>query len=463
VAWIEELRAALGPERVRTDAGDLRAVSRDASPLHGAPACLAYPEEREHVERALQIAAEAGVAIVARGGGTSLAAGAIPPAGALVLAFNRMARVRELDAEERTALVEPGLTNFALDALARRHGLRYAPDPSSRRVSMIGGNIATNAGGLHCLAHGVTTDHVLGVEVVLTDGSVAWLDALDAPDMRALVVGSEGTLAVVTAALLSLLPVPEATGMVVCGFSRLEQAGEVAESIVRAGLPASALEYIDETMLGVISKMSPGVLPSGVEAALIVEVETLHESLDEALATIEALVAEAGGSSRRAVGSAEQTRIWEARRTSGGAFGLLFPDSYTHDFAVPRDRIVEVLRGVSAITEAHRVEVVTVAHLGDGNIHPKIVYDGREAGAYERVIDASNAILELVLAHGGTLSGEHGIGLEKLGAMGRQFSPAELDMLRAVRASFDPEGILNPDKAVPLAGDEARRGVFAHA
>ena len=463
MAWIEELRAALGPERVRTDAGDLRAVSRDGSPLHGAPACLAYPEQREHVELALRIAAEAGVPIVARGGGTSLAAGAIPPAGALVLAFNRMARVLELDPEERTALVEPGLTNFALDALARRHGLRYAPDPSSRRVSMIGGNIATNAGGLHCLAHGVTTDHVLGVEVVLTDGSVAWLDALDAPDLRALVVGSEGTLAVVTAGLLSLLPVPEATGMVVCGFSQLERAGAAAEAIVRAGLPASALEYIDETMLGVISKMSPEVLPSGVEAALIVEVETLHESLDDALATIEALVADAGGSSRRAVSPAEQTRIWEARRTSGGAFGLLFPDSYTHDFAVPRDRIVEVLRGVAAITQAQRVDVVTVAHLGDGNIHPKIVYDGREAGAYERVIEASNAILELVLEHGGTLSGEHGIGLEKLGAMGRQFSPAELDLLRNVRASFDPQGILNPDKAIPLAGDEARRGVFAHA
>jgi glycolate oxidase subunit GlcD len=463
VAWIQELRAALGPERVRTDAGDLRAVSRDGSPLHGAPACLAYPEEREHVESALLIAAQAGVPVVARGGGTSLAAGAIPPAGALVLAFNRMARVRELDPGERTALVEPGVTNFALDALARRHGLRYAPDPSSRRVSMIGGNIATNAGGLHCLAHGVTTDHVLGIEVVLTDGSVAWLDGLDAPDLRALVVGSEGTLAVVTAALLSLLPVPEATGMVVCGFSELERAGAAAEAIVRAGLPVSALEYIDETMLGVISRMSPGVLPGGVEAALIVEVETLHESLDDALSKVEAHVAEAGGSSRRALGPAEQTRIWEARRTSGGAFGLLFPDSYTHDFAVPRDRIVEVLRGVAAITETHRVDVVTVAHLGDGNIHPKLVYDGREAGAYDRVIDASNAILELVLAHGGTLSGEHGIGLEKLGAMGRQFSPSELDMLRAVRASFDPPGILNPDKAVPLAGDEARRGVFAHA
>jgi glycolate oxidase len=298
---------------------------------------------------------------------------------------------------------------------------------------------------------------------VLIDGSVAWLDALDAPDLRALVVGSEGTLAVVTAALLSLLPAPEATGMVVCGFPRLEGAGAAAEAIVREGLPASALEYIDATMLGVIGTMSPGVLPAGVEAALIVEVETLAESLDTSLATIERLVRETGGSARRAGGAEEQTRIWEARRTSGGAFGLLFPDSYTHDFAVPRDRIVEALRGITAITERFRVTAVTVAHLGDGNIHPKLVYDGHEPGAYARVIDASNEILDLVLGFGGTLSGEHGIGIEKLGAMGRQFSPAELDLLRAVRTSFDPRGILNPDKAIPLAGDEARRGVFAHA
>jgi glycolate oxidase len=463
VSFIDELRAAIGPERVRTGAGDLRAVARDGSPLHGAPACLAYPEEREHVESALRIASGAGVPVVARGGGTSLAAGAIPPEGALVIAFNRMARLLELDVEERTALVEPGLTNFALDAAARSHGLRYAPDPSSRRVSMIGGNVATNAGGLHCLAHGVTTDHVLGLEVVLTDGSVAWLDELDGPDLRALLVGSEGTLAVVTRALVSLLPVSEATGMVVCGFPQLERAGAAAEAIVRAGLPASALEYIDETMLGVISKMSPGVLPSGVEAALIVEVETLDESLDDALSTIEELVRDAGGTSRRADGLAAQTKIWEARRTSGGAFGLLFPDSYTHDFAVPRDRIVEVLRGVAKITAARNVDVVTVAHLGDGNIHPKLVYDGHEAGVYDRVIAASNEILALVLAHGGTLSGEHGIGLEKLGAMGQQFTPPELDLLRAVRAAFDPDGILNPDKAIPLAGDDARRGVFAHA
>jgi glycolate oxidase subunit GlcD len=411
----------------------------------------------------MRIASAAGVPIVARGGGTSLAAGAIPPAGALVLAFNRMARILELDLEERTALVQPGLTNYALDLAARQHGLRYAPDPSSRRVSMIGGNVATNAGGLHCLAHGVTTDHVRGLEVVLSDGSVAWLDDLDPLDLRALIVGSEGTLAVVTAALVSLLPLPEVTGMVVSGFPELESAGAVAQAIVRAGLPASALEYIDATMLGVISQMSPDILPSGVEAALIVEVETLSESLDDALSTIETLVREAGGSCRRALTAAEQTRIWEARRTSGGAVGLIYPDSYTHDFAVPRDRIVEVLRGIARIVAAQRVQVVTVAHLGDGNIHPKLLYDGHEDGAYARVIDASNAILELVLACGGTLSGEHGIGLEKLGAMGRQFTPPELELLRAVRAAFDPQGILNPDKAIPLAGDDARRGVFAHA
>jgi glycolate oxidase len=463
MAWIDELRAALGPERVRTDAGDLRAVARDGSPLRGAPACLAYPEERAHVEAAVRIAAASGVPIVARGGGTSLAAGAVPPAGSLVLAFNRMARLRTLDVEERCALVEPGLTNLALDSEARRHGLRYAPDPSSRRVSTIGGNVSTNAGGLHCLAHGVTTDHVLGLEVVLSDGTPAWLEDLDSPDLRALVVGGEGTLAVVTAALVSLLPVPEVTGMVVCGFAQLESAGAAAEAIVRAGLPAAALEYIDKTMLDLLAQVSPGLLPSGVEAALVVEVETLTESLDDALATVEELVRRAGGSTRRALGATEQNDVWEARRASGGVAGRRYTGSYTHDFAVPRDRIVEVLRATSRITDAYRVEQVTVAHLGDGNIHPRLLYDPAEPGAYERVLAASDEILELVLACGGTLSGEHGIGLEKLGAMGRQFTGPELDLLRAVRSAFDPLGILNPGKTIPLAGDDARRGVFSHA
>ncbi|MEO9176292.1 MAG: FAD-linked oxidase C-terminal domain-containing protein, partial [Gaiellales bacterium] len=435
----------------------------DGSPLVGTPAFLAYPEERAHVEAALRIANAHRVPVVARGGGTSLAAGAVPPAGSLVLAFNRMARLRTLDADERTALVESGMTNLALDCEARRHGLRYAPDPASRRVSMIGGNVATNAGGLHCLGHGVTADHVLGVEVVFADGSAAWLDSLAAPDLRSLVVGSEGTLAVVTAALVSLLPVPERVGMIVCGFPELEGAGAAAEAIIRAGLPAAALEYVDRRTLDVIGRLAPGLFPPAGEAALVVEVETLGDSLEDALARVETVVREAGGDARRVVEPSEQAQVWEARRSAGGAFGRIRPDSYTHDFAVPRDRIVEVLRGIARITKEHEVEPVTVAHLGDGNIHPKLLYDSREPGAYARVIAASNAILELVLASEGTLSGEHGIGLEKLGAMGQQFTPAELALMRDVRTAFDPHGILNPGKAIPVAGDDARRGVYAHA
>jgi glycolate oxidase len=463
MGFTDELRAALGPERVRTGPADLRAVARDGSPLIGAPAFLAYPEERAHVEAALRIAHRHRVPVVARGGGTSLAAGTIPPSGSLVLAFNRMARLRALDVDERSALVEPGLTNLALDREARRHGLRYAPDPASRRVSMLGGNVATNAGGLHCLAHGVTSDHVLGLEVVLADGTPAWLDSLDAPDLRALVVGSEGTLAIVTAALVSLLPVPERIGMIVCGFPALEHAGAAAEAIVRSGLPAAALEYLERSMLDVIGRLAPGLFPPAGEAALVVEVETLSESLEDALTRVEDVVRDAGGDARRIVDPAEQSQVWEARRSSGGAFGRVSPDSYTHDFAVPRDRIVEVLRGIARITDAHGVERITVAHLGDGNIHPKLLYDEREPGAYARVIAASNEILELVLACGGTLSGEHGIGLEKLGAMGQQFTPPELELMRDVRAAFDPGGILNPGKAIPAAGDEAKRGVYAHA
>jgi glycolate oxidase len=463
MGFIDELRAALGPERVRTGPADLRPVARDGSPLVGAPAFLAYPEQRAHVEAALRIANAHRVPVVPRGGGTSLAAGAIPPEGSLVLAFNRMARLRALDADERTALAEAGMTNMALDREAQRHGLRYAPDPASRVVSMLGGNVATNAGGLHCLGHGVTSDHVLGVEVVFADGRAAWLDALDLPELRTLVVGSEGTLAIVTCALVSLVPMPERIGMVVCAFPELEGAGAAAEAIVRAGLPAAALEYVERRMLDVIARLAPGLFPATGEAALVIEVETLAESLDDTLARVEAVVQEAGGDARRIVEASEQVQVWEARRSAGGSFGRVKPDSYTHDFAVPRDRIVEVLRGIARITDAHEVEPVTVAHLGDGNIHPKLIYDAREPGAYARVIEASNAILELVLACGGTLSGEHGIGLEKLGAMGLQFTPPELALMRDVRSAFDPRGILNPGKAIPAAGDDARRGVYANA
>ena len=329
---------------------------------------------------------------------------------------------------------------------------------------MIGGNVATNAGGLHCLAHGVTTDHVRGLEVVLTDGSVAWLDELDAPDLRALLVGSEGTLAVVTRRAGVAPPHlrGDRHGRVRLPAARAGRRDGRGDRARRASGLRARVHRRDDARRDLEDVARGASLGGGGRAdrrGRDPRREPRRRALDDR-----------GARPRRGRQRRGARRRWPLRprsgrraERSGGAFGLLFPDSYTHDFAVPRDRIVEVLRGVAKITEARDVDVVTVAHLGDGNIHPKLVYDGREAGVYDRVIAASNEILALVLANGGTLSGEHGIGLEKLGAMGQQFTPPELDLLRAVRAAFDPRGILNPDKAIPLAGDEARRGVFAHA
>ena len=399
--------------------------------------------------------------IVPRGGGTSLTGATVPTRGGLVIAFNRMRAILELDVEERTALVQSGHTNAALDPEARRHGLRYTPDPSSRAASVIGGNIGTNAGGLHCLGHGVTADHVLGLEVVLGDGSIAWLEDTDASDLRALVTGSEGTLAIVTSALVRLLPLPERLAVVVSGFERLEQAGACAERMVLEVPGLVACEFIDDAMLRALDHLAPGVLPVDVEAALLIEVEALEEGIDRAITGVVQCVEEAGGSAREARSDEEIEIAWNARRSAYGALGRMHSDSYTHDFATPRDRLVTSLRAAADIAERHDLALSSVAHLGDGNLHPRLHYDAREPGSFERALEASEELLVMVLENGGTLTGEHGIGLEKLHALGRQYGEPELDAMRRVKAVLDPAGILNPGKAVPEAGAEARRGVYA--
>ena len=458
--WLADLRNALG-ERVHTQAAELAAVARDASHVIGRPEALLYPEVTEHVAAAVRIAQQYGVPIVARGGGTCLTGGTVPTRGGLVIAFNRMQAILDLDLDERTALVQPGHPNAALDKVARRNGLRYAPDPSSRAASVIGGNIATNAGGLHCLGHGVTADHVLGLEVVFGDGTIAWLEDTDLADLRALVLGSEGTLAIVTCALVRLLPVPERLGVVVAGFERLEQAGACAERLVLEAPGLVACEFIDDAMLRALDHMAPGVLPVNVEAALLIEVEALNEAIDRAIAVVVGCVEEAGGSAREARSDEEIEIAWNARRSAYGALGRMHSDSYTHDFGTPRDKLVTSLRAAADIAERHGLVLSSVAHLGDGNLHPRLHYDAREAGSFDRALAASEELLAMVLANGGTLTGEHGIGLEKLHALGRQYGDAELDAMRRIKAVLDPAGILNPGKALPEAGSDARRGVYA--
>jgi glycolate oxidase len=458
--WVTALRAALG-ERVHTQPAELAAVARDASHVMGRPEALIYPETTEHVATAVRIAREHGVPIVARGGGTSLTGATVPTRGGLVIAFNRMQAILELDVAERTALVQPGHPNATLDQEARRHGLRYTPDPSSRAASVIGGNIGTNAGGLHCLGHGVTGDHVLGLEVVFGDGTIAWLEDTDAADLRALVTGSEGTLAVVTCALVRLLPLPERLAVVVTGFELLEQAGACAERMVLEVPGLVACEFIDDAMLRALDHMAPGILPVNVEAALLIEVEALEEGIDRAIAAVVQCVEESGGSAREARSDEEIEIAWHARRSAFGALGRMHSDSYTHDFATPRDRLVVSLRAAADIAKRHGLVLSSVAHLGDGNLHPRLHYDARVPGSFERALVASEELLVMVLANGGTLTGEHGIGLEKLHALGRQYGDPELDAMRRVKAVLDPAGILNPGKAVPEAGADARRGVYA--
>ena len=458
-AWVTALQAALG-DRVHTQPAELAAVARDASHVIGKPQALIYPETAAHVAAAVGIAREHGVPIVARGGGTSLTGATVPTRGGLVIAFNRM-KALAIDVEERTALVQPGLPNAALDREARLHGLRFAPDPSSRAASVIGGNIGTNAGGLHCLGHGVTADHVLGLEVVFGDGSIAWLEDTDVPDLRALVTGSEGTLAIVTSALLRLLPTAERLAVVVAGFERLEQCGACAERMVLEAPGLVACEFIDEGMLRALDHMAPGVLPMDVEAALLIEVEALEEGIDRAIATVMRCVTETGGSAREARSAEEIDIAWNARRSAYGALGRMYADSYTHDFATPRDKLVSSLRAAAEIAARHGLVLSSVAHLGDGNLHPRLHYDAREAGAFQRALDASEELLVMVLENGGTLTGEHGIGLEKLHALGRQYGEAELDAMRRVKAVLDPAGVLNPGKRLPEAGADARRGMYA--
>ena len=459
-AWVAQLQAALG-DRVHTHPAELAAVARDASHVIGHPEALVYPETSAHVATAVRIAREHGVPIVARGGGTSLTGATVPTRGGLVIAFNRMKSLLALDIEERTALVQPGLPNAQLDREARLHGLRYAPDPSSRAASVIGGNIATNAGGLHCLGHGVTAEAVLGIEVVLGDGTIAWLEDTDASDLRALVTGSEGTLAIVTSALVRLLPVAERLAVVVAGFPLLEQCGACAERMVLEAPGLVACEFIDAGMLRALDHMAPGVLPTGVEAALLIEVEALEEGIDRAIAVIVQCVEESGGSAREARSDAEIEIAWNARRAAYGALGRMHADSYTHDFATPRDRLVSSLRAATEIANRHGLTLSSVAHLGDGNLHPRLHYDAREPGAFQRALDASEELLVMVLENGGTLTGEHGIGLEKLHALGRQYGEPELDAMRRVKAVFDPASVLNPGKRLPEAGTDSRRGMYA--
>jgi glycolate oxidase subunit GlcD len=371
-----------------------------------------------------------------------------------VIVTTQMNRVLEVDPEERVAWVEPGVLNLDLSVAVADAGLYYAPDPSSQQACTIGGNVATNAGGPHCLAAGVTSAHVLAIDVVLADGSVAHLGGLepDAPgyDVRGCFVGSEGTMGIATRIAVRLQPMPPCVRTVLLGFDAIDDAAATVSAVIAAGIVPSALEMMDARITRAVEDFVNAGYPRDAEAVLLVELDGLPAGVEAEVATVDAVAREHGARTVRvATDPAERALLWKGRKSAFGAIARIAPDYYLHDAVVPRTRLVEVLRRVYEIAAGQDLIVMNVFHAGDGNLHPLLVFDAREPGIWERVHAAGDAIVRACVEAGGVLSGEHGIGLEKREFMPLVFTADDLDAQARLRDAFDPSGRANPQKVLP--------------
>ncbi len=442
---------ALGPEVVRAEAADLAAFAYDGYSEEGLPAAAVVPRDTRETAIAVRIAHEMGEAIVPRGAGTGLCGGAIPTRGGLVISLARMNRILELDVRNRRAVVQPGLINLDLSHAIANHGVFYAPDPSSQKISTIGGNVGTNAGGPHCLSYGTTTNHVLGLEYVDGGGVIHRTSLDDAGyDLTGLLVGSEGTLGVVTAVEVRLLALPEAVRVCVAAFPDVESASEAVSAIIGAGIVPTALEIMDKLITHAVEAHYHAGYPLAAGAVLLVEIAGAADDAEAGEAAIAGIARRHGALSWRAAKSAaERDALWAARKGAAGAVGRMAPNYYIQDACVPRTKLPQVLHEVERIARDHRIPVGNVFHAGDGNLHPLLIYDRREAREREAVVSAGHEILATCIAMGGTISGEHGIGFEKRDALSLVFSTDDLAAMGGVRDVFDPHRLFNPDKIFP--------------
>ena len=470
---LEQLRKAVGSEHVIAEHNDLVIFERDASITGSLPDAIVFPADTAEVVRVMRIAQAHGLPVVPRGAGTGLSGGAVTVRGGIALSLARMHRILEIDPRSRTALVEPGVVNADLSLEAARHGLFYAPDPSSQKACTIGGNAAENSGGPHCLYYGVTTNHIVGMEVVLADGSVHWVggDDPDRPglDLLGVLVGSEGTMAVITRIQVRLLALPEAVQTLMAAFPTIEAASHAVSDVIGHGIVPAALEMMDETTVGAVEAHYHAGYPTDAGAVLLVEVDGLVESAQELMAQVRRILERNEAFSvRLAADSAERELLWAGRKGAIGALGRIKPNYYLHDGVVPRTRLPEVLRRVGEIASHYRLPVANVFHAGDGNLHPNILFDLREAGTLARVEKAGEEMLRACIDAGGTLSGEHGIGLEKNAFMPWIYEPQDLQAMHRVKDVLDPTGLLNPGKIFPdpASGEAhlvARTGVASEA
>ena len=453
---VAELGAALSPDRVRIGGTELALYQRDASNLTGSAGVVCFPTSTEDVQACIRIAGRHSQPFVARGAGTGLAGGATPLDDAMMIVTTKMNRVLSVDPVNRLAWVEPGVLNLDLSKAVAKYGLHFAPDPSSQQSCSIGGNVANNSGGPHCLSDGVTTAHVLGLEVVLPDGEIAHLGGEEAEpsgyDLRGAFVGSEGMCGIATKVCVRLTQNPPAVRTMLMDFGSVDDGARTVSAIIAAGMVPAALEMMDQLCTRAVEEFIHAGLPVDAAAILLVEVAGLPHGVEADVQRIVDIgTAHGAGSVRIAKDEAERLLLWKGRKNAFGAIARIKPNYYLHDTVVPRRHLPDVLRQVYEIVERHELLVMNVFHAGDGNLHPLLVFDKREPGIMDRVHAAGEEIVRVSVAAGGVLSGEHGIGLEKRDFMPLMFSPIDLEAQARLRRSFDTTGLANPNKVLPTA------------
>lgn len=453
----KDLEEALGKDAVLSDPLALRLYARDASMLEGSCALVALPSTRDHVATCVRIARRHGLDVVPRGAGTGLAGGSIPLPGSLVIVTTRLDRIVEVRPEDRLAWVEPGVLNLDLKRRLAPMGLTFAPDPASEQSSTVGGNVATNAGGPHCLAYGVTANHIFAVELVLADGAVERFGA-ETPesggyDLRGVIIGSEGTVGIITAVCVRLTPLPEAVQVILLGFATVDAAAGVVSEIIATGLTPAAVELMDRAIVRVVEDFAHAGYPVEAEAVVLIELDGLPGGVERQRRAVERIARDHGATVIQAASDpVHRARLWKGRKSAHGAITRIAPDFLQHDVVVPRTRLVAALAAVREVARDEGLIIAHIVHAGDGNLHPLIMYDRHAPGALDRVLAAGERIVRACLEMGGSISGEHGIGLEKRDFMPLMYSAADLDLNDDVRAAFDPGRTMNPEKILSDVG-----------
>jgi glycolate oxidase len=454
-AVIADLRKIVGHDAVLDRPEDLMLYEYDGGVRKSTPGAVVFPQNTQQVSAIMRTASAAKIPVVARGAGTGLSGGAISHAGGIVVVFSRMNRILEVDVENQRAVVQPGVVNLQLSECVSHLGLYFAPDPSSQKACTIGGNVAENSGGPHTLLHGVTVNHVTGVEVVVPSGEIVQFGGKAGEsygyDMTGFFVGTEGTVGITTAVTVKLLRKPESVATLLAIFESVDDAARTVSAITTVGITPAALEMLDGWTLRTIEAYCHAGYPLDAGAVLLIEVEGLREAVEEdAVAVAEVCLHQKAREVRRAKNEEERALLWKGRKTAFGALGRVSPSYYTQDGVVPRSKIPGVLEHIGNVSKKYDLIIGNVFHAGDGNLHPLILFDMRDHDQFERTLAASRDILQYCIDVGGSITGEHGVGMEKRDMMRQLFTDEELDVMISLRKAFNGDEVLNPEKMLPM-------------